>query len=80
MDMVYSNCKYNGANLNSMQITDFKFEFIDDKFNVTVILQRPGLLIGKGGRIIDALRKYLNDLCNVDQLTIEESNIWKRVK
>ena len=35
-----------------------KLEYENDK--LTIHLRRPGLLIGKGGRIIDALQKHLN--------------------
>ena len=47
-----------------------KLEYNDDI--LTVHLRRPGLLIGKGGCIIDALAKYLQ--CKID---IVEVNLLK---
>jgi glycosyltransferase involved in cell wall biosynthesis len=37
-----------------------KLEFDDDENILTVYLRRPGLLIGKAGSTIDALKQYLN--------------------
>lgn len=37
-----------------------KLEYSEDDTKLTVHLRRPGLLIGKGGRTIDALQKHLD--------------------
>lgn len=59
-------------------ITDFLYEFKDNKLIVTVVLCNPGILIGKAGRTIDSLNNYLGRFdCKV---IIKESNLWKRLK
>lgn len=49
-----------------------KLEYKDDQNELTVHLRRPGLLIGKGGRTIDALAKQLD--CKI---VIVEVNLQK---
>lgn len=59
-------------------ITDFGFRFkIGNKVDVTITLERPGLLIGKGQKTIDGLKRYLNKehKYHVD-IMIEQSNLW----
>jgi hypothetical protein len=47
----------NTSNTYTMGVCKLEF---DEKDNIlTVHLRRPGLLIGKQGKIIDALKKYL---------------------
>jgi len=49
-----------------------KLEYKDEQNELTVHLRRPGLLIGKGGRTIDALAKQLD--CKIG---IVEVNLCK---
>ena len=49
-----------------------KLEYKNKENELTVHLRRPGLLIGKGGRTIDALAKQLE--CKIG---IVEVNLWK---
>ena len=64
----------------SMGITQLKLKFNSwDCTNVfTIVLRRPGLLIGRHGENIDALQKYLKEHVKVVEnikLAIEEDNI-----
>jgi len=49
-----------------------KLEYCEKENKLIVHLRRPGLLIGKGGRTIDALAKHLD--CKID---IVEMNLLK---
>lgn len=67
--------------LTQFGITNLDFSFTkDQKLNVKITLVRPGILIGKGGKTIDSLTNYLKDVCNLNELTIEESKLWNRLK
>lgn len=54
-------------------------EMIKSKGNIEleVTLERPGLLIGKGGSTIDALQKYLSEVDNPVVIKIVESKLWR---
>jgi len=41
-----------------------KLEYTEETNTLTVHLRRPGLLIGKGGRLINKLKKHLE--CEID--------------
>lgn len=64
-----------------MGITNVDFKKEKDILNITVTLERPGLLIGKTGRNIDGLRKALKKCLKqkVEVLLIEDKswrNLW----
>lgn len=64
--------------LGNFQITDLLFEFKKDFLFITVVLERPGILIGKAGTTIDGLNKYL--LRANMEVKIKESKLWSFVK
>ena len=49
-----------------------KLEYVETDNKLIVHLRRPGLLIGKGGRTIDALEKHLD--CNIDIVEVNLMN------
>ena len=64
----------------SFGITDLKFTFTEtNKLNVTIVLQRPGLLIGKGGETITSLAGFMKKNHNVNKIDIEESKLWRKI-
>lgn len=64
--------------IGHMEITDLQFAFKENGLiELTVTLGRPGLLIGKGGRTIDALEEYLSDADNKVKILIIESTLWR---
>ena len=75
-----------------MGITDIKIEFGTEKnkhdidcevVDMFVTLERPGILIGKGGRVINRLERYLNGpqhhptLTRKTNVKIIESKLWQ---
>lgn len=69
--------------IKNFGISSLDFTFDDEeKMTVTISLSRPGLLIGKGGRTIDALLKYMKegDIC--DKINLVEHDVFdfSRVK
>jgi ribosomal protein S3 len=63
--------------LGSLGITDMKFRKFKSKILLTITLERPGLLIGRYGKTIDALKKRLSDLKNFPvEIFIIESRLW----
>lgn len=66
-----------------MGITNIEFKYINKKdIDMTVTLQRPGLLIGSAGNIIKEVEKHLNIIKpeNLDgniKIKIIESRLWK---
>lgn len=61
--------------IKNFGITDLQYEFVNQKLIVTVVLDRPGFLIGKGGNVIDGLNNYLSKFDM--KVTINESKLWK---
>ena len=60
-----------------MEITDIKVKKKKFFLEITITLVRPGLLIGKGGRTIDGLKKYLEKLLDVFvEIKVKESKLW----
>jgi len=78
----YDGHEYSGAiykcNINDFDITNLEFSFEGELMIVNITLGRPGLIIGKGGNLIDALIKYF-EKDNI-KLEITESKIWNRIK
>lgn len=69
--------------ISRFMITNFKYKFTNktknigfNKYNliVTIVLARPGLLIGKAGETIDKLNSHLAHY-NI-KVDIEESKLW----
>jgi predicted RNA-binding protein Jag len=65
-------------NVTRFGITDLKFTHTESSVNVDISLSFPGLLIGKGGSIIDSLNTFLNDRAGVEfKLNLIEKVIWR---
>lgn len=68
----------NTISILSMGITDLQFAFKNaNLIELTVTLERPGLLIGKGGSTIDALEQYLSNDETKVKILIIESTLWR---
>lgn len=68
-----------GFPVSKLEITDLSFVFGEKEIEMTITLCRPGLLIGKGGRTIDALEEFFNsDKEKPIKIKIVESNLWRR--
>jgi ribosomal protein S3 len=60
-----------------LEITAVDVKIKRHKITVTVTLGRPGLLIGKAGRTIDALKAYLEKIAEREvEIKIKESKLW----
>ena len=61
--------------------TDVKIFEEKTKFTLQITTHRPGILIGKGGRTIDALKEYLNkgQFPKPVQIDIKESKMWLKL-
>jgi len=63
-------------------ITDIHFENGVETIDMYITLERPGILIGRGGRVINNLERYLRGPQHSDMITkkinvkIIESKIW----
>lgn len=59
-------------------ITNFRFREFKDKIVFEITLERPGILIGKGGRVIDSIKESLSSrfTCPVE-IEIIESKLWR---
>lgn len=69
---------FNGTD-NFLQPTINNVEVKENKTTllITITTSRPGLLIGKGGRYIDALKEYIeSQLKKKVTIHIEESKLW----
>lgn len=66
--------------VSQLEITNLEFDFKPKKLILTVTLGRPGLLIGKGGRTIDALAEWLSDENQKVEIRIKESTLWHLIK
>ena len=61
----------------TLEITDVVVKNKLTHVKVTVTLGRPGLLIGKMGRTIDALTLYLEKILEKKvEISIKESKLW----
>ena len=65
-------------NRDSIQITDVNVLGNNKKkITIQIILGRPGLIIGKAGRTIDALRVFMEDYFQKEvEIKIKESKLW----
>lgn len=64
--------------ISTFGITGLRFEFKDGFLHIWVILERPGLLIGKGGKTIDGLNKWLESSKMI--VHIKESKLWNYIR
>lgn len=64
--------------VKNFEITDLIFEFENNTLIVTVVLCRPGVLIGRSGKVIDGLNTYL--LSDNMEVRIKESKLWHQIK
>lgn len=68
----------NKINRFVLGITDIKTKINKKRITIIITLERPGLLIGKGGETIDSLQNYLNRILNRDvKFLIKESKLWE---
>jgi len=63
--------------VTKLGITNFEFKRIKKELQITITLQRPGLLIGKHGGTINSLTKYLSNKDLSVKILVKESNVWK---
>ena len=65
----------------SYGITNFQFNIIKNIPTIIITLERPGILIGKGGRNIEDIKKFLIESSNITDLdvSIMESKLWKNI-
>ena len=63
--------------IHKFGITDIKFNETDEATEMTVTLERPGILIGRAGTVINQLTTHLSEYhgCPVKVLIIE-SKLW----
>jgi len=62
----------------SFGITSLQYEFEGEILHVTVVLEKPGLLIGVGGKTISNLNSWLKRINT--EVHIEESKLWNYLK
>lgn len=61
----------------TLGITNLRYRQFKNHLLIEITLQRPGLLIGKGGRTIDKFTEYLTDVLDTKiTLSIVESRLW----
>ncbi len=63
--------------IKNFEITDFSVDYTEEETIVKITLVRPGLLIGKGGKTIDGLTKYLNKYQPNTKIHLIESKLWR---
>ncbi len=64
--------------IKTFEITDLLFSFKGEMLIVTIVLCRPGILIGKGGKTIDELNTFMLNF-NM-KVEIQESKLWRNLK
>lgn len=88
---IYFEGYYGHEQINdvAINVSTFEIEKIDFAFGVDpdnkgkrlvrmiVTLGRPGILIGKGGRTIKGLEKYLSDANDTVKIEVIESKLWR---
>ncbi len=66
--------------IKNFEIVNLKFNFPKNNMVITIILERPGILIGKNGHTIDSLKKYMNMIFKESfdevELNIKQSKLW----
>lgn len=71
--------------LRKLGISDIRFYYEPSgtqsrSVHVTFVLDRPGILVGKGGVLIDKVNSHLNDLMKSDLREVSMSRIKLNVK
>jgi len=75
----FENYKDKIPYIDELMITDFIVGETDGKVKVDLCLHRPGLIIGKRGCLIDAIRKYFKEDVKMDvEFNLYESTMWHR--
>jgi len=64
------------VSLSSLGITNLSFRKFKKEIVITITLERPGLLIGKGGSTINRLESYLSTPELPVNIEIIESRLW----
>ena len=59
------------------EITNITFEKVNGIIEMSITLVKPGLLIGKAGSTIDALKSYLSTDKRPVKVNIIESDLWR---
>lgn len=62
-------------------ITEVKVFEEKSKFILKITTHRPGILIGRGGKTIDALRNWLNngEFSKPVEIDLQESKLWHKL-
>ena len=69
-----------GTTRHALLITDVSLRLGEKEHTLTITLERPGLLIGKAGRHIDALRDRLTSgLGHPTKIEIVEDKQWAEI-
>lgn len=67
-----------GLTTRDMGIHKVTVKTKSDRINITICLDRPGLLIGKKGSMINALKAHLDELFDKEvHIKIKEFNVWE---
>jgi ribosomal protein S3 len=76
-EMIGVDAQFNGSK-DSLGVSkiDMDQDPMNGNITVTFTLRRPGVLIGKAGRTIDSLKKYLS-ISSPVSIDIIEFNPWK---
>ena len=63
--------------IHKFGITDIQFNETDTATEMTITLERPGILIGRAGTVINQLKEYLSEHHGAPvKILIIESKLW----
>lgn len=64
--------------VSKLGINSFEFDLSFNELTITITLERPGLMIGKGGKTIFELEKFLStrEYCVPVKLQLKDSKLW----
>ena len=66
------------VDLNKYNIHLFEVKTEKDVVKILILLGRPGILIGKGGRNIDAIKEYIERKSKLKiNIELKEFDVWK---
>ena len=75
--MILQHFENESINKSIMEITNVVVKNKKCCIFITITLERPGILIGKAGRTIDGLEKYLERIFEKPvKISIKESKLW----
>jgi len=64
--------------IHKFGITDIQFNETDEATEMTITLERPGILIGRAGTVINQLAEHLSNYHDFPvKILIIESKLWK---